>query len=122
MDPTVGTSGRRHYRTALTFALGLIVGAAAGDWRRPAQAQIPNAGQQRLEANQGIQQLNATMSEVLTVLRTGTLKVRVVETDKSPSGSPLRTLPDQSGQKPSSPAPAASATPSGSPTGGGSQR
>lgn len=72
------------YRTALIcFTLGVLAGILADDLLRSTYAQIPNAGQQRQEINVGMQQLNGTMSEVLTVLRTGTLKVRIIETDKT---------------------------------------
>lgn len=103
-----------YYRTAMVFfVLGALAGAFAGDFLRSAYAQIPNAAQQRQDMNSGMQQLNGTMSEVLSVLRTGTLKVRLVETDKT-SGSGSRSSGDRGAGAPSH-------SPTG-PVGGGSNR
>jgi hypothetical protein len=83
MENTAHGRGR-HYRTALVmFVIGLGLGLMARELAISAYAQVMDPGQQRNEMNQGISQLNAKMSEMLTVLRTGTLKVRVVGTDKT---------------------------------------
>jgi hypothetical protein len=80
---------RPDYRTVATaFAIGLAVGVMAREFTRPAHAQIPDPAQQRLDMNQGIAQLNGQVAELLTVLRTGTLKVRVMETDKTGGAGP----------------------------------
>ena len=87
----------RYYRTALIcFGLGAVVGTLAGDFLRPVYGQMANPIQQRQDTNTSLQQLNTTMGEVLNVLRTGTLKVRVVETDKS-GGSGSRSASDRGG-------------------------
>jgi gas vesicle protein len=106
----------RFYRTALIgFGLGAMVGALAGDLLRPACGQTANPIQQRQEMNTSLQQLNTTMNEVLSVLRTSTLKVRIVETDKSP-GSGSRSASDR-GSSTASPAP--SHSPAGTSGGAG---
>jgi hypothetical protein len=85
----------RGYRAAIAaFVIGLLVGSVASDMIRPAFAQVANPTQQRLETNQNLDQLNAKVAELLTVLRTGTLKVRVVETDKT--GSAAKSPSDRS--------------------------
>lgn len=84
----------RHYRTALaTFVVGLALGLMARGLAVSAYAQIMDPGQQRNETNQGISQLNAKMAEMLTILRTGTLKVRVVGTDKTGGTAPPVSFP-----------------------------
>lgn len=81
----------QHYRTAAAFIVGLVLGLAARQLVTTAYAQVMDPGQQRMETNQGIAQLNAQLGEVLSLLRTGTLKVRAAETDKT-SGT-ARTPP-----------------------------
>lgn len=78
----------RSYRTAgVMFAIGLALGLAARDLAVSAHAQVMNPAQQRVEANEGISQMNAKMAEMLNILRTGTLKVRVVGSDKTPASA-----------------------------------
>lgn len=79
------TTNRRGYRTAVAaFAVGMVVGGLLRDATRPAQAQMmPNGWQQRVETNQGLDRLNDRMGDVLALLKSGTLQVRVVETDKT---------------------------------------
>lgn len=77
-------SHRPSYRTAVVaFVVGLGLGFAVRELGVSAYAQVMDPGQQRIETNQGISQLNAKMAEMLTVLRTGTLKVKVVGSDKT---------------------------------------
>lgn len=78
----------RGYRAIpAAFIIGLLLGTMAHDVIRPASAQIANPYQQRADTNQGLDQMNARLGELLTLLRTGTLKVRVVETDKTSSAA-----------------------------------
>lgn len=51
-------------------------------WTQTAQAQIPNAGEQRLELIQEIQRTNRLLEQVLVTLRTQTFKVEIPGTDK----------------------------------------
>ncbi len=87
-------SATRYGPLLVALIIGLVIGSTARDAIRVASAQVPNPYQQRLETNQGLEQLNASVAEVLTVLRSGTLKVRVVETDKT--GSATRSSREQS--------------------------
>ncbi len=49
-----------NYRTTLAaFAAGLLVGSLVHEFARPVFAHIPNAGQQRLELNQQMDDVNA---------------------------------------------------------------
>ncbi len=100
---TIARGPARRYRTALvTFMIGLALGLMARELAISAYAQVMDPGQQRNEMNQGISQLNAKMSEMLTVLRTGTLKVRVVGTDKTGGTAPTASFEpgDGAGRKP----------------------
>jgi len=81
------------YRTAFAaFVVGLVLGFAVREISPSAHAQPFNPAAQRMDIGQGIAQLNAKTAEVLAVLRTGTLKVRVVETDKSSGAGPRLPL------------------------------
>lgn len=96
------TMARRHYRTAVAaFVIGLALGLTVRQLVGTAYAQVMDPGQQRIETNQGIAQLNAKMAEMLAVLRTGTLKVRLVETDKTSWSAP--SAPSETGSPRSSP-------------------
>jgi hypothetical protein len=74
-----------HGTGALLFAGGVLVGLLAGELIRPprAVAQIPDQGMQLLQVQQAAAQTNRLLKEVVDVLRTETLKVRIVEPDKS---------------------------------------
>lgn len=90
MNPRITADGRR-YRTVLAgFVFGLALGLIARELVGTAYAQVMDPGQQRLETNQGIAQLNAKVDEILGLLRTGTLKVRMVQTDKTDGTAPIR--------------------------------
>ncbi|HOA72612.1 MAG TPA: hypothetical protein PL151_16160 [Phycisphaerae bacterium] len=92
---------RRGYRTIVAaFALGLICGLSARGLNRSAYADLPSPANQRLEMNEGIARLNGQVAEILSLLRSGTLKVRVVETDKT-SGtlSPVLLEPSAGGSR-----------------------
>jgi hypothetical protein len=69
----------------LVFACGLIVGSllTGRTGPTPAHAQIPDAGAQRVQAVQVGQETNRLLGELLHILRTDTLKVRIIDTDKT---------------------------------------
>jgi len=105
---TNGLTNTRRYRTAVAaFLAGLAVGILARAPEQPAYAQIPDPAQQRVDMNAGITQLNAQATEILNLLRTGTLKVRVIETDKT-SGVGQRISFEPSGNADPHPQPGAS--------------
>lgn len=100
------------YRTAVaTFIIGLALGLMARELAVSAYAQVMDPGQQRNEMNQGIAQLNAKMTEMVGILRTGTLKVRVVGSDKTTGSAqsvlfqsaPTGTPSSPGGSEPESP-------------------
>jgi len=77
------------YRTLLlVFAGGVLAGLVAGEWIAlpSAHAQIPDSGLQRMQTQKLAAETNRLLTEVVSVLRDGTLKVVVVEPDKSSSG------------------------------------
>ena len=75
--------------------VGLVVVTCFRVWSGPAevvpraQAQIPNAGAQRLETIQLARETNRLLSEILTTLRKSTLNVRVVG-DEDGEGSGVK--------------------------------
>jgi len=75
-----GEKGRRILRIALGAFLALTclrVWTGSGDWPSRAQAQIPNAGAQRADLLEEVRHTNHLLAEVLTILRTQTIKVAV---------------------------------------------
>lgn len=88
------SSRPRHYRTALIcFVAGWLGASLAKEVFSPAMAQIPDAGAQRLQLQQSMDQSNARLGEIVDLLRHGTLQVRIVETDKGQGTT--RTAPGQ---------------------------
>jgi hypothetical protein len=77
------------WRRALRLAfLVLVVLTMLKVWTgaelvRPASAQIPNAGAQRLELLDEAKRTNALLTDILATLRAGPLKVEVVGTDNN---------------------------------------
>ncbi len=86
-------SGSGYRSKALLFAGGLLVGLLAGQALHPprAEAQIPDAGLQRRKSTEQAAETNRLLMEIVKVLRTETLKVRVVEPDKAPKGGGAKT-------------------------------
>ena len=70
---------------ALVFACGVAAGSllVGQSGPAPAHAQIPDAGAQRVRAVQVGQETNRLLSELLHILRNDTLKVRIIDTDKT---------------------------------------
>lgn len=85
--------GRRYWAAALVFLAGVLVGVSLDLIHPAAHAQIPDAGMQRNQLQKEIEALNGRMGEVLSLLRTQTFKVRIVQDDES-SGS--RSTPKSS--------------------------
>ncbi len=78
--------------TGLVFLAGLIAGLLISELLRPdvSVAQIPDAGAQRHAVATESRRTNQLLGEMLDVLKTGTLKVQVVEKTKS---TPSRAAP-----------------------------
>jgi len=77
---------RARYGTiGFVFFLGLVMGMLADGLRTPAYAQIPDPAKQRHDTARELRQTNQLLSDILGVLRSQTLKVRIMETDKSQS-------------------------------------
>ena len=85
--------GSRYRSKALFFAGGLLVGLLASEMIRSPQAvaQIPDAALQRKKTAQQTAETNLLLREMVKILRTETLKVRVVEADKSTKGRGAKT-------------------------------
>lgn len=83
---------RRSRALPWVFLAGLMAGLLLAELLRPAAsvAQIPDAAAQRQTVAAQSQRTNQLLGEILGVLKTGTLKVQVVEKGKA-SGS--RTTP-----------------------------
>jgi hypothetical protein len=94
--PTQGKSkGGRVLRIALGAFLVLTclrVWSGPGSWSPAAQAQIPNAGSQRADLLQEVRRTNQLLQEVLTILRTRSIKVELKAAGKSRTrpGLPVR--------------------------------
>jgi hypothetical protein len=52
----------------------------------PAQAQIPDAGAQRMETIKELQTLNGKMDKLIGILESGKLEVRVTQADDNKAG------------------------------------
>lgn len=93
MPQTSESTHGMSYRTkALIFAGGLVVGLLAGEFVRlpKAQAQIPDPAAQRMAAQKASSQTNLLLKEMIKVLRTETLKVEVVGSDKPKRSRTIR--------------------------------
>ena len=83
-----GSMNDRWLRWSLTAIAGLLVVIAAelsvliGPVLPRAHAQIPDGGKQRKELLEAQRKTNATLESILQHLRTQTIKVEVVGTDK----------------------------------------
>jgi hypothetical protein len=75
--------------TIMVLLQGLIL---AGQWLgapsvvSPAQAQIPDAGAQRLEMISELKTLNGRMERLIGILESGKLEVRVAGADENKAG------------------------------------
>lgn len=89
MDAVQTSRAAAGYRTAVAaFVAGLLVGLAVDRMTEQAEAQVlPNAAQQRVDLREGISQLSGQVGELADLLRNGTFKVRVIETDKKSGAS-----------------------------------
>ena len=75
---------RGHYGTlTFMFLVGLIIGLLTDEFRTPAYAQIPDPAKQRTQTATEVKKTNELLAEILGTLQNQTLKVRIVETDKS---------------------------------------
>ncbi|HUU85776.1 MAG TPA: hypothetical protein VM243_19950 [Phycisphaerae bacterium] len=69
--------------------VGFVVITCLRVWLGPvdilpqARGQIPDGGLQRKQMVDAVRETNRQMSQILTVLKSGTLNVRVVSTDKT---------------------------------------
>jgi len=92
---TLSAPRRSHGAYVLVFVVGLVVGLLAGEFVRSprAQAQIPDAALQRQQTQQQVAETNRLLKEVVDVLRTETLKVRIVEPGKPGPTPGSRTPP-----------------------------
>jgi hypothetical protein len=87
----VETRRRRWWQRGLAV---LVIVTCLRVWVGPdrfepvAQAQIPDAGLQRKQMLDEAQRTNQLLSDILAVLRTHTLKVRVESTDKTAATQP----------------------------------
>jgi len=70
---------------ALVFACGVATGSLllGRSGPTPAHAQIPDPGAQRVQAVQVGRETNRLLGELLHILRNDTLKVRIIDTDKT---------------------------------------
>jgi len=79
------TASRTGPRLILVFLLAVTlwkVWIGGGEILPAAQAQIPDSGLQRKLLLDEVQKTNLLLQELLTTVRTGTLKVRIEGTDK----------------------------------------
>jgi hypothetical protein len=77
----------------LLLFVGFMMGLLADSLRAPAYAQIPDPAMQRHQTAHEQQQTNRLLGDILGVLRSQTLQVRIVETDKTKGdrgGKPIR--------------------------------
>ena len=80
-------------RVMLTIIAVLLTIVAAGLWFETpstvptAQAKLPDSGMQFNQIIQGLAEVEQAIAEMSTFLRTGTLRVDVVEETKKPSGN-----------------------------------
>ncbi len=80
---------RRLVRIAFGIVLvatGIRAWLGPVEWAPVAQAQIPNAGDQRMKQLREAELTNQLLSEILETLRTQTLKVELSEADKKKAG------------------------------------
>lgn len=86
-NPQSNDHSIRYSRTR-PWVIALIVATCIRVWIGPepivptAQAQIPNAGTQRLELITEVRKTNEMLFRIATLLETGTLKVEMAGTDK----------------------------------------
>ena len=76
----------KYLLSAIVCLLGVIaieLSVLIGPLSQPAFAQIPDSGKQRMELLDAAQQTHATLGNILGHLKTGTIKVKVVGTDKN---------------------------------------
>ena len=92
-SPTHPLRDWRRGAGVLLFAAGAIIGLLAGELIRPprAVAQIPDQGLQLQQVQSQSNETNQLLRELVTVLRTETLKVRIVEGDKAKRPTDPRT-------------------------------
>jgi len=87
LNPQWMGQSARHSRTR-PWIIALIVATCLRVWIGPApmvptaQAQIPNAGTQRLKLITEVRKTNELLLRIATMLETGTLKVDMAGTDK----------------------------------------
>jgi hypothetical protein len=84
--PQVLMRSRSYWTIGLVFLAGIIVGKSLDLLHQVAYAQIPDAGLQRNAMQKELQDTNARLAEVLSLLRNQTFKVRVVQ-GEAPTGS-----------------------------------
>ena len=96
MSERMGRLGSRWLR----IAVGVILTATCVRvWLGPvnivpeARAQIPNAGAQRADLVREAEQTNQLLTEIVQILKTQTLNVQVVGTDKKTEAHPRLTAP-----------------------------
>ena len=95
-------SGRRYWIVALMFLVGVLVGMSLDRIHPAAYAQIPDAGLQRNQLQKEMEALNTRVGELLSLLRTQTFKVRIVQGDETPGSRSAPKSSSQSGARPGS--------------------
>ena len=91
MDASTNLRWLRWLLTAIVVLLAVIaieLSALVGPLESRAMAQIPDSGQQRREILEALNRNNALLEGILQHLRSQTIKVKVVSTDKETRPEP----------------------------------
>ena len=96
--PTPGHK-RGFWIVLIVFLIGVLTGMSLNLLHPSAYAQIPDAGMQRNQLQKEMEALNARVGDVLTLLRTQTFKVRIVQEDEGAGAKPAQK-PASSQEKP----------------------
>ncbi|UCD27946.1 MAG: hypothetical protein JSV03_12705 [Planctomycetota bacterium] len=91
MNNSVDERWLRWVLTSIAVLLAIIaieLSALVGPFMQQAQAQIPDSGLQRIQLLESQVKTNSTLGQILQHLRTQTIKVKVVSTDKDIKSTP----------------------------------
>ena len=94
MNESMNARWLRWSLTAIAVLLGVVaieLSALMGPLAPRANAQIPDSGLQRQQLLETQRQTNATLDHILRHLRTQTIKVKVVGTDKESKRTTTKT-------------------------------
>ncbi|MBN1347655.1 MAG: hypothetical protein JXQ73_33520 [Phycisphaerae bacterium] len=91
----VDRNGFSRFGIVLVFVVGAVFGLLSGELARlpRAEAQIPDPAIQRNQSVKLAEETNRLLRDMLSTLRTGTLKVQVVETVKATRTTPPPPAP-----------------------------